>query len=167
MLGNHWAFYLIAGILLPILSLVSYSQIFKLLKMDGVKYDDWWLKSSKNEKAEKEDTEADDSRCHQGNEAWKPWGRDGTPWPRLPFEEQNPQVGKALHAKEEAQRRFPITSYDNENVNENCSFSEHGWLGLNGLTFLCWWQSCSRLLCWEQRFCFSEVPQNNLNSSSI
>lgn len=40
MLGNHWAFYLIAGILLPILSLVSYSQIFKLLKMDGVKYDD-------------------------------------------------------------------------------------------------------------------------------
>ena len=39
-LGNHWAFYLIAGILLPILSLVSYSQIFKLLKMDGVKYDD-------------------------------------------------------------------------------------------------------------------------------
>lgn len=39
MLGNHWAFYLVAGVLLPILSFVSYSYIFKLLKMDGVKYE--------------------------------------------------------------------------------------------------------------------------------
>ncbi|MBR6170316.1 MAG: PrsW family intramembrane metalloprotease [Bacteroidaceae bacterium] len=33
-LGNNWAFYIIAGVLLPILSLISYSQIFGLKKMD-------------------------------------------------------------------------------------------------------------------------------------
>ena len=33
-LGDNWEFYIIAGVLLPILSLISYSQIFGLKKMD-------------------------------------------------------------------------------------------------------------------------------------
>ena len=37
MLGNQWAFYIVAGIMLPVLSVVSYSQIFRLLKMDDDK----------------------------------------------------------------------------------------------------------------------------------
>lgn len=38
MLSNLWAYYIIAGILLPVISIISLFQVFRLLKMDGIKY---------------------------------------------------------------------------------------------------------------------------------
>lgn len=37
LIGNHWEYYLIMDVVLVILGMVFYTQIFKLLEMDGVK----------------------------------------------------------------------------------------------------------------------------------